>query len=275
MAQNPLQQYFRQPKIFISLPSHGVYNKPGAIQGDADHMPVFGMTGMDEILLKTPDALLTGESTLSVIKSCCPAIKDAEDLSTLDTDLVLTAIRIATFGNDLNVVQVCPHCNAENEYTVDLNVLIDHYNHCKFDNKLIVDDLTVTLKPLNYKQSNDFALRNFQIQQQLNQVVDIENENEKQEYLNRLFKDLAVLQTEIFSESIESVATASLVVNEKLFINEWLSNCDKSVTDRIKDHNQKNIEAWRSPSQKVQCNECHKESSFSVNLDQSSFFANA
>jgi hypothetical protein len=53
MANNPLQQYFRQPKIFINLPSQGVYNKPGSIQGEVSNMPVFGMTGMDEILMKT------------------------------------------------------------------------------------------------------------------------------------------------------------------------------------------------------------------------------
>lgn len=275
MAQNPLQQYFRQPKIFISLPSHGVYNKPGTIQGDTDHMPVFGMTGMDEILLKTPDALLTGESTMSVIKSCCPNIKDSTDLSTLDIDLVLAAIRIATFGNDLNVTHICPHCNAENDYSVDLNVLIDHYGSCKFDNKLVVDDLTITFRPLTYKQSTDFAMRNFQIQQQLNQVIDIENEDEKQKYLNDLFRQLGILQSEIFLESIESVATESTVVKERTFISEWLSNCDKIVTDKIKEHNQKNLEIWRTPEQKVSCNECSKESSFRITLDQANFFANA
>ena len=76
MSNNPLQQYFRQPKVFITLPSHGVYNKPGTITGSFENMPIFGMTGMDEILLKTPDALLTGESTVKVIQSCCPNIVD-------------------------------------------------------------------------------------------------------------------------------------------------------------------------------------------------------
>ena len=51
MATNPLQKYFRQPKIFIKLPSAGVYCQPGNIQGDSNHMPVYGMTGMDEIIM--------------------------------------------------------------------------------------------------------------------------------------------------------------------------------------------------------------------------------
>ena len=67
MAGNPLQKYFRQPKVFIKLPSGGIYSKPGTIQGDAGNVPVYGMTGMDEIIVRTPDALLSGESTATVI----------------------------------------------------------------------------------------------------------------------------------------------------------------------------------------------------------------
>ena len=94
MSNNPLKQYFRQPKIFIGLPSKGVYNKENTLDGDISNMPVYGMTGMDEILMKTPDALISGESTVRIIESCCPFIKDAWELSSLDTDLVLTSIRI-------------------------------------------------------------------------------------------------------------------------------------------------------------------------------------
>ena len=66
MAVNPLQKYFRQPKIYIKFPSGGIFNKPGTIQGDVTNTPVYGMTGMDEIIVKTPDALLSGESTAQV-----------------------------------------------------------------------------------------------------------------------------------------------------------------------------------------------------------------
>jgi len=70
MVQNPLQQYFRQPKIWVGLPSNGVYSESGTFDGDVSNMPIFGMTGMDEIILKTPDALITGESTIKIIQSC-------------------------------------------------------------------------------------------------------------------------------------------------------------------------------------------------------------
>lgn len=275
MAQNPLQQYFRQPRIFISLPSHGVYNAPGTINGDVERIPVFGMTGMDEILMKTPDALLSGESTAKVINSCCPAITDPWDLSNLDADLVLTAIRIATYGNTMTVVKVCDECQTENEYELDLNKLIDHYGHCAYDNKIVLKDLTIKIRPLNYKQSTDFALRNFQLQQQLSQLDDIKDETEKKTLLNSLFQQLSTLQNEIFVAGIESVDTGKVVVTEREFIAEWVANCDSSVIESIKQHIQQNQDQWTDVKHDVVCEHCGATAKIAVEMDQSSFFARA
>ena len=74
MAENPLKQYFRQPKIYITLPSKGVFYSPDDISGLFENIPIYGMTGMDEIILKTPDALMSGESTVKIVQSCCPTI---------------------------------------------------------------------------------------------------------------------------------------------------------------------------------------------------------
>jgi len=63
MSQNPLQKYFRQPKLSVSLPSKGRFAPPDVITGDPNNLSVFAMTGMDEIVLKTPDSLFTGESS--------------------------------------------------------------------------------------------------------------------------------------------------------------------------------------------------------------------
>ena len=165
MANNPLQQYFRQPKIFVSLPSQGIYYAPGAINGDPTRLPVFGMTGMDEILFKTPDALLTGESTAKVISSCCPAITDPWQVSLVDLDLILSAIRIATFGSELTVGHKCSKCDTAQDYALELTKFIEHYSNCQYDNRVVLDDLSVVIRPLNYRQNTEFALRNFAIQQ--------------------------------------------------------------------------------------------------------------
>lgn len=275
MATNPLQQFFRQPKIFISLPSHGVYYKPGVIQGDVENMPMFGMTGMDEIMVKTPDALLSGESTARVIESCCSFIKNSWEINSLDIDTILTAIRIATYGNTLSVDHTCKSCSAQNEYDLDLNRIIEHFAQCKYDNKIVLKELTIMLKPLTYRQSTEFSLKNFQLQQQLNQASRIEDEKERAESITRLFKELAYLQNEVYTENIESVDIGSAVVDQRNFIREWIENCDKEMIDEIKKHIQLNQEQWTSPKYHVVCNECSAETDIIVDLDLSTFFANA
>jgi hypothetical protein len=275
MPQNPLQQYFRQPKIFISLPSQGVYNKLGTIQGDSTNLPVCAMTGMDEIILKTPDALLSGESSVKVIESCCTGIKDAWDLSILDTTLIFTAMRIATFGNTMSVENTCANCNTENEYDLDLSKIIEHFMKVKYNNKIVLKDLVINIRPLNYEESTDFSIMNFKLQQQLSQVDSITDDAERQTFINKLFKELAEVRTKIYILSVESVEIGTTVVTERSFIEEWMNNCEKSVFDAISEQIEKNREDWRIPAYKVQCSSCNHNVDLRIELDQSNFFAGA
>jgi hypothetical protein len=275
MSLNPLQQYFRQPKVFVRLPSHGVYNKPGALDGDVENMPVFGMTGMDEILLKTPDALISGEATVKVLQSCCPAIKDAWDISNLDIDALLVAVRIATYGNSLEVVYSCKNCSAEAEYDIDLGKILEHFYNCTYDSKVVVGDLTVKLRPLTYREVTNFNLENFVLQKKLSQVIDSTDEDAKQKDLTELFKDLGILQNKVYLAGVESVETPSGVVTEHAFIKEWLENADRSIFEALKLHVSKNNDAWRIPSNHAKCTECGHEDDFSIEMDQANFFASA
>jgi hypothetical protein len=275
MSLNPLQQYFRQPKIYIQLPSKGVFNKPGTVQGDVTNLPVYGMTGMDEIIIKTPDALMTGESTVKVITSCCPSVKDAWDLNVLDTEMIFTAIRIATFGNNMGVTHSCPGCQAENEYDIDLTKIIDHLSTCQYNNKVILDDLIIKIQPLTYKQGTDLNIKNFALQQTLFKSDGIEDEAEKQKILDDLWKQIGEVQTEVYMASVESIDTPTVSVTERNFIIEYLRNCDKSVFDAIKKQIDLNKDLWKFDGFAVKCDTCSHEAKLTIELDPSTFFVTA
>lgn len=275
MVQNPLQQYFRQPKIYISLPSNGVYNSAGTVEGDLTNMPIFGMTGMDEIILKTPDALISGESAVKVIQSCCPNIKDAWGLSALDTNLLYAAIKIATYGNTISVTQPCPGCGTENDYDLDLNVVVEHYAGCRYDNKLQIGDLVIKTQPLTYRLATDLSIRTFKLQQRLAQIQRLESEDEQNELFKDLFVELRNAQNELYLASVESVEANNTVVVEREFISEWLNNCDKESFDLLKAHVDKNRNAWNLPTYPVKCTNCEAESNVYIELDQTNFFDNA
>ncbi len=165
---NPLQKFFRQPKIYVTLPSKGLFYEPGAFIGDYNNVPVFAMTGMDEIVYKTPDALYSGEATAKVIESCCPFVKNAKVMPSIDIDALIIAIRIATFGDKLSVSQKCTACETENDYDIDLKGMLDYFNNLKFINTVVINDsLTIKIRPLQYDEMSYFSIENFKLQKDL------------------------------------------------------------------------------------------------------------
>ena len=269
---NPLQKYFRQPKVFISLPSKGLYYEPGVLIGDYTNVPIFAMSGMDEIIMKTPDALFTGDSTAKVIESCCPYIKDAKLMPGIDIDAILIAIRIATFGDKMSVTQTCPNCETENDYEVELGKLLDYFNNLKFVNTVEVSEsLSIKIRPLQYVEMNYFSIENFKLQKTLYQTADL-TEEDKQKTLDQIYKDLSELQLQLFLTSIDSVQVEGQTVTEKQFIEEWLRNADRETYKMVKNKLETNKDSWNIPSQPVKCANCGTENTVTVSLDQSNFF---
>jgi len=273
MSQNnPLQKYFRQPKIFIKLPSKGLYYESGVLNGDYNNVPIFAMTGMDEIIYKTPDALYSGEATSKVIESCCPYINDANKIPSTDIEAFIIAIRIATFGEMITMDQTCSHCGAENSYDIPLNSLLDHYNNLSFNNTInINEELTIKIRPLKYFEMNHYSVENFKLQKTLSQLDNVEVD-QQQKYLNEIYSDLADLQLDLFVTSIENVKIGSDTVTDKQLIMEWLENSDRDLFAKIKELFEKNRADWLTPSQKVICSSCQTNNELSVILDQSNFF---
>lgn len=272
MSNNPLQKYFRQPKLFISLPSKGLHYGPGVIKGDSNNMPVFAMTGMDEILMKTPDALFNGEATVKVIESCCPYISDAKHVPSLDIDTLLVAIRIATFGEHMTVSHTCKNCGTENDFDIDLRTVIDHYSNIAFANTLQIDDLSIEVKPLSYQDLTDINVENFKLQKMLSQLQD-STTDDNAVLVQQIYENLAKVQLSVVLKSIESVRTPEgQSVDDPVFIKEWLENLEMVKYDAIKRALEKNKEAWSMPTNHIKCTSCGTEDSFEVTMDQSNFF---
>ena len=231
------------------------------------------MTGMDEILLKTPDALMNGEATVKVIQSCCPNIKNAWEISNLDLDLILAAIRIATYGNNMEVDHNCAHCGEENTYSIDLMKVIDHFTQCHYDNKVVLKELTILIRPLNYKTMTEFSIRNFELQRQLSQGIGLEDDEAKSKLFTEIYEKLSVIQNDSYIASIDSVQAPDAVVDERAWIAEWVLNSEKSIFEAIKEQIDKNNKTWAVPDMTVACQSCSKENTISIQLDQSNFFA--
>lgn len=238
MSDNPLKGYFRQPKIYITLPSQLKYYPPGAIEEtETGEFPVFAMTAADEMALKTPDALLNGQSTVDVIQSCIPNIKNAWYMPSLDLDAVLIAIRIATYGEMMEIKTQIPNIGEEREYQVDLRQLLDNLLGSTFDEIIQIDNLIVHIRPMTYREFTKNALKTFE-EQRIFSLVNSEemSEEEKLNRFNQSFKKLTQLTVGMISDSISAIEFDNKRVSDPAHIKEFLENAEKKFYNSIVKH---------------------------------------
>lgn len=273
---NPLKKFYRQPQLYIKLPSAGQWWPEGSLQRSiTNEYPVYAMTAKDELSMKTPDALLNGQSTVDVIQSCVPNIKDAWHTPICDIDLILVAIRLATYGNGMDFVSLCPHCNHKNENTLDLQLLMDKYEKIpKYHRTIKIEDMEICLKAESYKSFNKKSIAMFE-EQRILQLISQDSipEEEKFKKFRTLFSKLLSLTVEQVSGNVAYIKLSNNeVVENEEFINEFFQNCDRKIWNTIKET--LNSITSENPSSKIdlKCESCTKEYQTPLIFEMSNFF---
>lgn len=276
-ATNPLSAFFRQPKIYVSLPSKGEFYPEGALKKTPNNeYPVFAMTARDELLFKTPDALMNGVATKEVINSCIPNILDPWKIPSLDVDAVLSAIRIATYGEEMEVSVRCPKCENVNDAVVDLRTVLDRLNQIKFDTKVeIGSEMIVYLRPMTYEEITKTALKAFE-HQRIFQIIndDTINEQEKLRLFQESFIKLTDLTIDTAVNCITRIESSAGMTEDPAFIKEFLQKTEKSVFEQINIAVSKTRETGNLSSFHTKCQKCEHEWDVELTMDQSDFFGN-
>ena len=237
-TSNPLQKYFRQPKLHVRLPSGGKYYPPGALDlPESGEVAIYPLTAKDELLLKTPDSLMNGTATADVIKSCVPQIKNPWYMPSLDVDALIIAIRIATYGPEMTLTVKVPNVGDEKDFTVDLNSIIEPIMSAKYDEVIQLDNMKITLRPLMYTEFTKDAIRSFEEQRVYNLLNDdTVPAEEKMERFRAAFNRLTDLTVETVAKSIAKVEVDDKVVSEPKHILEFMQNTSKEFYTTILDH---------------------------------------
>ena len=271
---NPLTKFFRQPAIYLKLPSNGAFWPNDAIELPlTGEIPVYPLTTKDEIILRTPDALLNGEGVVEVIQSCCPSIKDAWQTPSVDVDAILIAIRIASYGSNFEQDTKCPHCNEENSYTIALSPILDGIK-CPNYNKISVRDLTFKLKPQRFfgiNRINTIEFEEDKIRQAL-ALPDTDAEIKSKE-LTRSIERLIDLSIETVASGIDYIELPDgSIVKEKEHIFEFLQNAESIfVTEVQKVLTNLSQETAIKPAV-VKCGHCEQDYQIPLMFDYSNFF---
>jgi T4 bacteriophage base plate protein len=276
-SANPLKQFFRQPVIYLRLPSSGNYWPQGALDMPANReLPVYPMTAIDEITYRTPDALYNGQAVVNVIQSCIPSIRNAWAVPAVDTNAILVAIRIASYGHELELSTTCPSCDTESEYTVDLRQVLDSVKIPDFVDPIAQGDLEINFRPLDYKTQNETNQLQFEQQKQI-QMIQLSDmsDDDKIAALNQSLKKITELTIDALKWSISSIRTPHALVTEPEFIHEFLTNCDSRLYNQIRDRIIKLRQDSELQPMHIKCSNCEHEYKQELSLDQTSFFAPA
>lgn len=275
-ASNPLFKHFRQPSIFTRLPSQGKYWRDNSIDLPVTgEIPVFPMTAKDEIILRTPDALMNGQGVVDVIQSCCPSIKDAWSMPSIDVDAVLISIRIASYGNQMDVELQCPYCTHQHEISVDLSVMLDNITAPNYNQKIEQGTIRIKLQPQTYFSINKTNKVRFEEQRIIDALTDsaLDEEVRLAEYAKHL-KKIVEMNLDMLVNSTEYIETTEgdMVTNPD-FIREFYVNCDANIVRTVEAKLQEIAKSAGIKPIENACPECTKQYSLPMEFDYARFFA--
>lgn len=271
---NPLSRYFRQPAIYLKLPSGGQWWPPNSIEiPENQELAIYPMTAKDEIILKTPDALMSGQSMVNVIQSCVPGIKNAWHMPSVDLDAVLISIRLATYGSNMDFETTCSHCGHKNLHGLDLSQPLGQIKCPDFGPCVHYKDLNIKLKPQTYKMITDANLIAFE-EQRINQtLIDSSlSDSDKAERLTNSLEKLVNLGIKACSNSTEYIELGDQRVTDRQHIDDFYANAEKNVVKLLQERVEELAKQSKIPEYDLRCEECTKEYKAELNFDYSSFF---
>lgn len=272
---NPLLKHFRQPTIYLKLPSNGRYYAEGSIEMPGnDELPVYPLTARDEIILKTPDALINGNSVIEVVQSCIPAIKNAWQLPSVDLDAVFIAMRIASYGHSMGINVKCPKCGEEHEYEVDLRNTLSRIEMPDYSDLLEVPGLKIKLSPQPYFSINKVNSLRFEEQRMIDQITKTDiPEEQRLAAVKAQMEKISNINLEVLADSTEYIQTdANNIVTDKAFIFEFYQNADNKIVKAVDERFARlNKDAGAKPEH-ITCGSCSHEFQTTVEFDYANFF---
>ena len=271
---NPLIQAYRKPNMYVTLPSGGRFYKDKPTLSADNELAVYAMTARDELITKTPDALFNGEATVSLIRSCCPDIKDPNNMPVSDLLVILVGIRQASFGKDIDVDVKCPKCEHQNQLTLDASAMLSNTKSTSSDQEcMIQDDIKVTCNPYTLQDRTTLQVQQIKQQKMIASLADAKLDDQgRQELFGKTFVEIAELTVALITNSISSVNANGEVISDKEMIKEWLQTITKKDYDKIKNKVEELSESGLETAFNAECQECQHKWKTGVDLDVANFF---
>ena len=181
---------------------------------------------------------MNGQGVVEVIQSCIPNIKDAWQIKSYDVDTILVAIRIATYGETMDINFNVPVINEQSSHTLNLPAILDQIKTQKINHIIkLKDGLTIETRPLTYKDLTSTSLQTFQQQKIYSTVQASEmSDEEKVKRFDQSFKALTELNSSVLLKNISRITTPEGVeVTDPDQIKEFVENVNTTMITELQD----------------------------------------
>ena len=251
---------FRKPALYFKLPSNGNFYPENTLDLPPNgEVPVFPTTALDEITTKTVDALFNGVAIVELIKSCVPAIKDPWSMPTIDLDPLLVAIKLASFGNTMDIESECNKCKESGKYGLSLTGILSGLTPGNYDDEIDLNGIYVKYKPLTYKDYNKYNIQEFEFQKIINSVENIKDAEVRSQKNTELVRMSLDMQIDRIVSSIDYIKIPNEVIKEDEYIKEFMYHCSTHDYDKIKDHYTELKESSQTKPLEITCVHCGHE----------------
>ncbi len=260
MTTNPLLSKIQLPGETFQLPSQGIFYvneelAPDVVNGEVE---IYPMNTYCEILLNSPDKLLSGKAITQVFEICVPQVLKPMQLLAKDLDFILCCLRYTTFGNtmDIDFIHTCEQAKSHS-YSINLQNIIKSTQ--KFDPTSIETEYSVKLpngqnvliKPMIYKDVLQFY--DMTASQKTNTKTD--------EELEQMLLDM---MTSLI-QSVDNITDPNLIFEWLKQLNlGWKKLIEKSIT---------NVTEWGVNYNTVHtCKDCGEEMTITITANPIDFF---
>lgn len=256
--QNPLLAGIKMPGRIFQLPSRGLFYKNGELADNIrdGEIHVHSMSAMDEIVMKNPDQLFSGDAINNVFKTCITGIDKPSQLLAKDVDAIMLFLRVVTYGPNFEfVARHWCEGGKEHSHIADVDSIIN--GMVMIDPTLIEDAYTVVLP-----NNQVVKLRPHHYQH----VIDLIKHNQNKKELSA-----ADQQTNLKLMLLAVIESVDGINDEKM-IKEWLGGIPTKFVSLIGGKTEK-VNDWGSkPKWSCKCPECGEQFDVEIPINPVSFF---
>ena len=174
----------------------------------------------------------------------------------------------------MTVSHACSKCKNEDKFGLPLQTLLDHLSATDPVYTVQVNDFTIRLRPLTYKEMIENQLYTMKVRRELTQMNNSVTDAEaRDKLLNDIYSRINKQTEKIICDGIVDITTPEGEAETNLlFIKDFILNNEGIYFDAVQKTYANNNQLLSVPRTDVSCSECKHTDSIAPMLDYTSFF---